>query len=216
MFKNGVSLKKDAWYIKFMHFMWGATYEDFPNLCPLFWAVIGSITIFPFWCLWKVIAFVFSLGGNLTWKQVKTPLSWIAEGIWLWVMSVFVTLLIVSTLNSLLAKFFDGGSWHGYLQFLIMAGIFILVVIAGVFVIMGLVVYNSHAKSVKNRTITYNSTAAKFLDSWIVMLPYYVFSWILIPFKGILKGIVEFIKLIAGFFYYDIYKKNCPFITWEE
>jgi hypothetical protein len=97
-----------------------------------------------------------------------------------------------------------------------MAGIFILVIIAGVFVIMGLVVYNSHAKSVKNRTITYNSTTAKFLDSWIVMLPYYVFSWILIPFKEILKGIGEFIKLIAGFFYYDIYKKNCPFITWEE
>ena len=104
MFKDGVNLKKDAWYIKFMHFMWGATYEDFPNLCPLFWAVIGSIIIFPFWCLWKVIAFVFSLGGNLTWKQVKTPLSWIAEGIWLWVMSVFVTLLIVLALNSLLAK----------------------------------------------------------------------------------------------------------------
>lgn len=216
MFRNGINLKKNAWYIRFMHFMWGVTYEDFPNLCPLFWAVIGSIIIFPFWCLWKLMAFVFRLGGNLPWKQIKGPLAWIAEGVCLWTLCTSFVILVSTGLNSFLAKLFDGGSWNGYIYFITVVGGLLLAIIAIIFIIMGIVVYNSHAKSIKSGSIVYNSTAAKFLDSWIIMLPYHIFSWILISFKGLFRGIGEFIILIVGFFYYDIYKKNCPFITWEE
>jgi len=216
MFKDGVNLKKNAWYIKFMHFMWGATYEDFPNLCPLFWAVIGSITIFPFWCLWKVIAFVFSLGGNLIWDQVKRPLGWFAMGFWYWLTAFLISILITVFFNGFIAKLFDGGSWHGYLVHLAIAGLILLAIIAAIFLIYVFVVYSSHVSSVTKKTIHYNSAAAQFLDSWFVMLPYYIIRLIYWPFKGIFKGIGELFKLIGGFLYYDVYKKNCPFITWEE
>ena len=51
MFANGVKLSKDAWYMKLMKFMWDLDYNNFPNLCPLFWSVVGSIVILPIYLI---------------------------------------------------------------------------------------------------------------------------------------------------------------------
>ena len=33
--------------MKLLDFMWGKSYKDYPNLCPLFWTVVGSVAILP-------------------------------------------------------------------------------------------------------------------------------------------------------------------------
>lgn len=45
MFRDGVNLSKNAWYMRLLKFMWNYKPENFTNLCPLFWKVVLSIVV---------------------------------------------------------------------------------------------------------------------------------------------------------------------------
>lgn len=45
MIKDVYKINKDGWAMKLMHFIWGYTYRDFPNMCPFFWLSLLNVMI---------------------------------------------------------------------------------------------------------------------------------------------------------------------------
>ena len=47
MIKDVFILKKNAWYIKMIGYMWDLQYRDFSHMCPLFWLCVFSVLVSP-------------------------------------------------------------------------------------------------------------------------------------------------------------------------
>lgn len=225
MFKEGVDLKKNAWYIRLMHFMWGAKWSDFPNLCPLFWAVIGSILIFPLWCIWRALVWICGGNGKLVWENVKAIPGWIGIGGLTFVMCTVSTVFCTALLNHILVKPFDGGSWEDIRFATVFFICGLIVVLFLIVLVSGIAFYGAWAHDVATSgSLTEDEKSfGWFVESKIFTLPYncvvWVFKVIKILFKpivSILYGLWLFYKLIWDFFYQTVYKKNCPFINWED
>lgn len=200
MFKNGVTLNKNGWYVHLMDFMWGASWNNFPNLCPLFWGVIGSILIFPFWCIWMLIAGIFRL-GKPAWKVVG---DWVISiGSILTAMCIIILMIIpvAGTINSLIMACFVGTSytWAKILHILlsIVVGAGIAVVLTSITLYIG-EVWEYHKKG-SSDLFNMSNGKVRFIGD----LFYY-------PVDGVYSGIRFICHTI-----HSIYKKCCPLITWK-
>lgn len=47
MFKDTFVLKKNAWHMKLMTYIWGLKHYHFSHLCPYFWLSIFNVIISP-------------------------------------------------------------------------------------------------------------------------------------------------------------------------
>lgn len=200
MFKNGVTLNKNGWYVHLMDFMWGASWNNFPNLCPLFWGVIGSILIFPFWCIWMLIAGIFHLGKPV-WKIVG---DWVISiGSILTAMCIIILMIIpvAGTINSLIMACFVGTSytWAKILHILlsIVVGAGIAVVLTSITLYIG-EVWEYHKKG-SSDLFNMSNGKVRFIGD----LFYY-------PVDSVYSGIRFICHTI-----HSIYKKCCPLITWK-
>lgn len=200
MFKNGVTLNKNGWYIHLMDFMWGASWNNFPNLCPLFWGVIGSILIFPLWCIWMIFAWIFKL-GKPAWKAVG---NWVTNigGILIAMGAViFVMICIGGTINSLIMAIFAGTSftWHKILLIIlaVILGLAITFIIVSCMIYVG-EIWQYHKKGTSD---VFNMSNGK--TRFVGDLLYY-------PVDSVFSG-VKFV----GHTVHSIYKKCCPLITWK-
>ncbi len=200
MFKNGVTLKKDGWYVHLMNFMWGASWKNFPNLCPLFWGIIGSIIIFPGWCIWMIIAWFFHLGKPM-WKTVGSAISTFGSVILLILALLFIITIIGGTINSLIMAIFAGTfyTWKtiALILGLILGGLLAIVIAA--FIITYLTEVWDYHKTNKSEIFNMSKSRTRFIGD----LVYY-------PVSNITKGFGFLFNLI-----HSIYKKCCPLITWE-
>lgn len=100
MFKNGVELKKNSWYVKMLNFFYGFnTVEKFNNLCPLFWLIIGTIVLSPILLILKCINQVFTYRyAILIGKGIMFVIEYFLSA---WV-SIAVTVLLVYVMSNII------------------------------------------------------------------------------------------------------------------
>lgn len=216
MFNDGVRLSKGGWYIGLMDFMWGASWRDFPNLCPLFWGVIGSIIIFPIWLIIKMIAAVFSFEIETKWGTFGRVISWIGMAfLALTFLGFWAGAILTIGVNTLISAIVVGGSWKILIHVLT---ILLYLVVFGV-LLWAIYRYRRAISGWKEHKIygnkRYQEFEEKILGNWLVQLPYNLLEWAAKPvvwFLGLIwSGIVFICKFI-----HSVYKKSCPLITWED
>ena len=230
MFKNGVTLSKNSWHVKFLSKMYGIDAREFKNFCPYFWAFIGTIAFLPIILFMKgVVSFISwcmdipeekDLTNTFNDKMLKLVIhsgrfivnsfKFIMTLLFTFVITIGMTMALHVAINS----FYDDG-------FMTVIAYIVSGVIA--FAIICLFGYFSaaYAEYLDDKKHEYELDNNKFelaifkvIDSilYVIVLLFNIF--IRAPFrliKYIFKTIFNFIFRIIK----KIYNNNCPLINWK-
>lgn len=190
MFKNGVELRKNSWYVKMLNFFYGFnTVEKFNNLCPLFWLVVGTIVLSPILLILKCISKTFKYKYViLIGKWVMFAIEYFLSA---WV-SIVVTLFLVYIISNTIIYIQN----YTMLIFIIYA---IMTILTALFIFVAVtyfVKYTDYRDNIKLGRET------KKLDK-VIYAP-------LELFRVIGKCFMPIFAMFHG-----IYKKYCPSIKWN-
>lgn len=211
MFNNGVELNKDAWYVRLMHWMWGSEYYDFPNLCPLFWMVIGSICILPIYLIirWgnkflSIELYDFSDNKNILETRILT-IGKVFSNICVFLLSCIVSISVGGFVAVCIIGIIDTS--------LLLTLAIIMLAVSG----LGFSLYVGYILDVEIKS--YGSTMYENWQemSWkerILLTPYYIVWWLSRPIWFMIKWLFTPFK-IFGYMICAIYKKSCPMINWK-
>lgn len=196
MFKDGVTLSKNAWYVKLLVFAYGINATRvYKNLCPLFWMVVGTIIIFPFILLLKLLCHIGDVKIPIPNTDDVITIGQIGGEVILCLFTCVITVFL-TMITYLIAYDFMIHSWDTICAFFIMMLLFIIVTmsVASYCVFMsGLLACNDY----KDMTIKMKA----------ICLPY-------ISIRTLLRMIFKPFKLFIAMIY-SAYKKACPIITWK-
>lgn len=201
MFKDGVTLNKNAWYVKYLAFLYGIdAVNDFKNFCPLFWFILGSIVITPFILLFKLIN---KIGGiEICYIKNINQVITIGKSVgWL----IHYVFAFIMTYGSVLTAYLLLYIFNEY----IINGNFIRAITVTIVIILSLTFTLFFIEYMTKASVELDLTDYSDLTfrRKVYIFPYYIMSN---TFKFIFKPF----KLLFAFCY-SVYKKCCPFINWK-
>lgn len=189
MFKNGITLSKNAWYVKLLVFAYGINATRvYKNLCPLFWLVVGTIIIFPFILLLKLLCYIGDVNIPMPNTDDVITIGQICSEILTCLFACFATVLF--TIVTYLIAY----------DFMIHSFIMMLLTIIVIMSVVSYCVFMSDllaCSDYKDMTIKMKA----------ICLPY-------ISIRTLLRIIFKPFKLFIAMIY-SAYKKACPIITWK-
>ena len=203
MFKDGVNLSKNAWYMRLLKFMWNYKPENFTNLCPLFWKVVLSIVVFVPWLfiikpIKTIISFINKNSNSIPARIFRLVEKAVVNLVWITfslVIGFCLAVFIGNAFSEIVNMAFYVSS-DKLIKLLIMIFIILLII---VLLVVAAVKYETNRgekkKGLSGEVVLKNKRRN-------------------IAHRIFIKPIIDLFILAFGYIK-SIYDKNCPFINWK-
>lgn len=204
MFKNGITLNRSAWYCRLLDKLWGTKAESFKNFCPLFWLIVGSISILPIyviakpliWILNKILGFKLISISRKDKENSIITLGKIIVYLFMLLLAIIYTfcssILLIFAIQAFIEQIFIGQVIGLILK--------IILFLLGAFLIGGIIIYFFYS----NELMKDKEKIGISRKEQKILIPYTIISSpIRLPYRWIKKSFKEF------------YNKSCPLIHWK-